>query len=78
MLCLLERPSQPVNFGIVSEDDTSLMLTWNEPANIKGKVDYYTVSICYVHFSVICNMIYVVSYYLYCLPYWVVVLFTCT
>ena len=50
MLCLLERPSQPVNFGIVSEDDTSLMLTWNEPANYKREVDYYTVSICYVHF----------------------------
>ena len=29
MLCLLERPSQPVNFGIASEGDTSLMLTWN-------------------------------------------------
>ena len=54
MLCLLERPSQPVNFGIASEDDTSLMLTWSEPTNIK-KVDYYIVSIsyimllCYVH-----------------------------
>ena len=45
MLCLLERPSQPVNFGIASEDDTSLMLTWNEPANIKEEVYYYIVSI---------------------------------
>ena len=35
-MCLLERPSQPMNFGIASEDDTSLILTWNEPANIKG------------------------------------------
>ena len=30
-----------MNFGIASEDDTSLMLTWNEPANIKGEIDYY-------------------------------------
>ena len=56
MLCLLERPSQPVNFGIASEDDTSLMLTWNEPANIKGEVDYYIVSTCYVYFAVIFHM----------------------
>ena len=48
MLCLLERPSQPVNFGIASEDDTSLMLTWNEPANIKGEIDYYVVSIIWL------------------------------
>ena len=45
MLCLLERPSQPVNFNVTSEDNTSLMLTWNEPANIKGEIDYYIVSI---------------------------------
>ena len=45
MLCLLERPSQPVNFNVTSEDDTSLVLTWNKPANIKGEVDYYIVSI---------------------------------
>ena len=45
MLCLLERPSQPVNFGIVSEDDTSLILTWNKPANIKGEIYYYIVSV---------------------------------
>ena len=79
MLCLLERPSQPVNFNVTSEDDTSLRLTWNEPANIKGEVDYYTVSICYVHFSVFFICIYIVtcSYYLYCLPYWVVVFFAC-
>ena len=44
MLCLLERPSQPVNFNVTSEDDTSLTLTWNEPENTKGEVDYYIVS----------------------------------
>ena len=44
MLCLLERPSQPVNFNITSEDDTSLTLTWNEPMNTKGEVNYYIVS----------------------------------
>ena len=44
MLCLLERPSQPVNFNVTSEDDTSLMLTWSEPENTKGEVDYYIVS----------------------------------
>ena len=45
MLCLLERPSQLVNFNIISEDDTSLMLIWCETENIKGEVDYYIVSI---------------------------------
>ena len=45
MLCLLERPSQPVNFNVTSEDDTSLVLTWSEPANTKGELDYYIVSI---------------------------------
>ena len=46
MLCLLERPSQPVNFNVTNEDDTSLVLTWNEPANTQ-EVDYYLVSISY-------------------------------
>ena len=45
MLCLLERPSQPVNFIVTSEDDTSLMLIWSEPENTKGEVNYYIVSI---------------------------------
>ena len=45
MLCLLERPSQPVNFNVTSEGDTSLMLNWSEPANTKGEVNYYIVSI---------------------------------
>ena len=63
MLCLLERPSQPVNFGIASEDDTSLMLTWNEPTIIKGEVKYYIVSISYVLFAIICRCI--ASYYFY-------------
>ena len=45
MLCLLEHPSQPVYFGIASEGDTSLILTWNKPANIKGEIYYYIVSI---------------------------------
>ena len=44
MLCLLERPSQPVNFSVTSEDDTSLKLTWNEAENTKAEVDYYIVS----------------------------------
>ena len=44
MLCLLECPSQPVNFNVTSEDDTLLMLTWSEPENTKGGVDYYIVS----------------------------------
>ena len=44
MLCLLERPSQPVNFNGTSEDDTSLMLIWSEPENTKGGIDYYIVS----------------------------------
>ena len=57
MLCLLERPSQPVNFGIASEDETSLMLTWNEPTNIKGEVNYYIVSISYVLFAIVCKCI---------------------
>ena len=48
MLCLLERPSQPVNFNVASEDDTSFMLTWNEPVNIKGEIDYYVVSIIWL------------------------------
>ena len=43
MLCLLERPSQPVNFNVTSEDDTSLVLIWSEPENTK-EVDYYIVS----------------------------------
>ena len=47
MLCLLERPSQPMNFNITSEDDTSLMLIWSEPVNTKGEVDYYIVSSYY-------------------------------
>ena len=50
MLCLLERPSQPVNFNVTSEDDTSIVLTWNEPANTQ-EVDYYLVSISYYLFS---------------------------
>ena len=45
MLCLLERPSQPVNVGIASADGTSLTLTWNESLNNKGEVNYYIVSI---------------------------------
>ena len=45
MLCLLERPSQPVNFNVTSEDDTSLTLTWNEPVNTTAEVNYYIVSI---------------------------------
>ena len=45
MLCLLERLSQPVNFNVTSKDDTSLVLTWSEPANTKGELDYYIVSI---------------------------------
>ena len=49
MLCLLERPSQPVNINVTSEDDTSLMLIWSEPGNAKG-VDYYIVSSYYTIF----------------------------
>ena len=45
MLCLLERPSQPVNFNVTSEYDASLVLTWSEPANIKGEIHYYIVSV---------------------------------
>ena len=49
MLCSLERPSQPVNFNVTREDDTSLMLIWSEPENTKG-VDYYIVSSYYTIF----------------------------
>ena len=52
MLCLLERPSQPVNFNVTSEDDTSLMLTWSEPENAKGEVDYFIVSTTLLFFDV--------------------------
>ena len=45
MLCLLVRPSQPVNFGIASADGTSLTLTWSEPLNTEGEVNYYIVSV---------------------------------
>ena len=59
MLCLLERPSQPVNFNVTSEDDTSLVLTWSGPANIKGEVDYYfIVSIATTPFYGPCPMCY--------------------
>ena len=53
MLCLLERPSQPVNFNVTSEDDTSLMLIWSEPENTKGEADYYIVSRYYTSFNTI-------------------------
>ena len=54
MLCLLERPSQPVNFNVTSEDDVSLKLTWSEPENTKGEVDYYIVSSHYTIIVGIC------------------------
>ena len=45
-----------MNFSITTESDTSLMLSWSEPVNTDGKIDYYIVSIyvcttyfCYVH-----------------------------
>ena len=41
MLCLLKCPSQPVNFNVTSEDDTSLKLTWSEPGSTNGEVDYH-------------------------------------
>ena len=44
MLCVLERPSQPLHFNVTSEDDTSLKLTWGKPTNTNGKIDYYIVS----------------------------------
>ena len=44
MLCLLERPSQPLNLNVTSEDDTSLILTWSEPEYTDGEVAYYIVS----------------------------------
>ena len=44
MLCLLERPSQPVNFNIVCKDATSLTLSWSKPANTNEEIDYYIVS----------------------------------
>ena len=53
MLCLLERPSQPVNFNVTSKDDTLLMLIWSEPENTKGEVDYYVVSTTPFIFNVI-------------------------
>ena len=56
MLCLLERPSQPVNFNATSEDDTSLMLIWSEPENTKGEIDYYIVCRYYTSFNNITNV----------------------
>ena len=37
-----ERPSEPVNFSVTSEGDTSLKLSWSKP---DGKIDYYSVGI---------------------------------
>ena len=41
MLCLLERPSQPVNFNIACKDATSLILSWSKPVNTNEETDYY-------------------------------------
>ena len=45
MIFLLERPSQPLNFIIIYENTTSLILSWSEPANINGEIDYYIVCV---------------------------------
>ena len=77
MLCLLERPSQPVNFNITSEDDTSLMLIWSEPVNTKREVDYYIVStVATIPF---CDAYYNYHFYLGCYNnnYIPVITFTC-
>ena len=47
MLCLLERPSQLVNFNIVCKDPTSLTLSWSKPVNTNEEIDYYVVSVLY-------------------------------
>ena len=58
MWCLLERPSQPLNFNITIEDVTSLKLTWSEPVNTGGKIDYYIVSIYVPQMLPTCLLIY--------------------
>ena len=45
ILCLLERPSQPRNFIVISENITSLELSWNQPENFDEETDYFNVSI---------------------------------
>ena len=42
---LLERPSQPLNFIVIYENTTSLILNWREPANIDGEIDHYIVCV---------------------------------
>ena len=44
VICLIERPLQPLNFTITSENVTSLKLSWREPDNFE-EMDYYIVSI---------------------------------
>ena len=44
MLCLLERPSQPVNFNVFNYDPTSLLLIWSDPSSDNREITYYTVS----------------------------------
>ena len=45
VICLLERPLQPLNFTVTSENATSLKLSWCEPDNFDDEMDYYIVNI---------------------------------
>ena len=58
MLHSLERPSQPPDFTVTSENATSLHLSWNKPENFDEEMDYYIVSyvasiLCYTGFSAV-------------------------
>ena len=67
----LERPSEPVNFSVTSEGDTSLKLSWSKP---DGKIDYYSVGISlhllykahHSHIAIQCHLICVVGH-LFCM-----------
>ena len=45
VISLLERPLQPLNFTVTSENATSLKLSWCEPDNFDDEMDYYMVNI---------------------------------